>query len=47
MVEDRMNGLAMMHIHYAAEGNIDTVINTFARQHPRRMQFADILKDKE
>ena len=30
MVEDRLNGLALMHIHQEIEPSIDEVINTFS-----------------
>jgi hypothetical protein len=44
MAEDRINGLAMLHIHYNLEVDVDVIIDQFARLHPRRMEFIDILK---
>ena len=38
----RMTGLALMHIKYGMELNLDDIINIFAGQHQRRMFFADI-----
>ena len=37
MGQDRLSGLALMHVHYATE------IDIFARQHPRRMLVENIL----
>ena len=37
MGQDRLTGLALMHIHYTTQIDLDDVINIFARQHPRRM----------
>ena len=44
MTEDRINGLAMLHVHYGVEVNIDAIINQFVRLHPRRMEFINILQ---
>ena len=35
--EERLTGLALMHIHYAMDLNLEEIINSFAKQHPRRM----------
>ena len=45
MGQDRLSGLALMHVHYATEIDLDAVINIFARQHPRtrRMLVENIL----
>ena len=47
MVNERLNGLAQMHINDDITVNVEEVINTFARQNPTRMQFLDILEDNE
>ncbi len=47
MINERLNGLAQMHINDDITFDIDEVINTFARQNPTRMQFIDTLDDKE
>ena len=47
MVTERLNGLAQMHINDDISIDVKEVINTFARQHPSRMQFLDILNDNE
>ena len=43
MGQERMTGLALMHIKYGMELNLDDIINNFAEQHQGRMLFADIL----
>ena len=45
MAQDRLNGLALMHIHYSMELDIEAIIDRFARLHPRRMQFVNIFED--
>ena len=45
MGQERLSGLALMHINYSMEIDLDEVINIFARKHPRRMALADILTD--
>jgi hypothetical protein len=47
MVNERLNGLAQMHINDEVTANVEEVINTFARQNPTRMQLLDILEDNE
>lgn len=45
MTNERLKGLAQMHINDDTEVSVDEVIDTFARQNPTRMQFLDIFKD--
>ena len=47
MSNERLNGLAMMHINDDITVDVEDVINTFARQHPTLMQFVDIFDDEE
>ena len=47
MENERLNGLAQMHINADINVDVDEVINTFARKNPTRMQFLDILDDNE
>ena len=47
MVNERLNGLAQMHINDDITIDIEEVINRFARQNPTRMQFLDLLNDSE
>ena len=44
MSEERLSSLAMMAIHRDIDINIDAIIDTFARVHPRRMTFTNILE---
>ena len=39
MGQERMIGLALVHIRYGMELNLDDIINIFAGQHQRRMLF--------
>ena len=45
MREERLNGLALMYAHPDVNLNIDTLIDNFARLHPRRMKLSDITID--
>ena len=48
MAEKRLTGLALMHVNYGMDLNLDEIINIFSRQHPRRMLLQDTLvSDKE
>ena len=43
MLEDRMHGLAMLHIHYGRKLDEDAIITMFAQKHPRRMELINIV----
>ena len=43
--QDRLTGLALLHIHYSLELDLDEIITIFARKHPQQMLLADILSD--
>jgi len=45
MTEDRLNGLAVLHIHKEILIDIDDVINKFSRQKQRRIKTEDWSKD--
>ena len=45
MGQSRLNGLALMHVHYSLELNIKQIIDNFARKHPRRMMLNDLIND--
>ena len=45
MGQSRLNGLALMHVHYSLELNMKKIIDSFARKHPRRMMLNDIIND--
>ena len=39
MVEDRLNGLALLHIHQEIEPTVNEVIQKFAVDGPRKLEF--------
>ena len=39
MGKDRLSHLALMHIHYDTPIDLDSVVDTFATQHPRRLEL--------
>ena len=39
MKNERLNGLALMHVHKDIQPDNQEVINKFANQHPRRLEF--------
>ena len=43
MVEDRLNGLALLHVHREIPLDPNKIIDRFAARHPRRMQLIDVL----
>jgi len=42
MGKDRLSHLALIHIHYDTPIDLDKVIDTFARQHPRRLELESL-----
>ena len=44
--QNRMNGLALLHVHRDIDLNINYIIDQFARKHPRCMKLLDILNDE-
>ena len=44
--QNRMNGLALLHIHRDIDLDINYINDRFARKHPRRMKLLDILNDE-
>ena len=44
MGQDRLTGIALLHIHDIIPIDIDDVIEEFAMLHPRRMKLTNILK---
>ncbi|XP_013403337.1 52 kDa repressor of the inhibitor of the protein kinase [Lingula anatina] len=45
MSQDRLNGLALLHVHYNMEIDVNAVIDLFARRQPRRMRLVNIFQD--
>ena len=43
MSEDRLNALALLHVHRNIPIDIEKIIDTFACSNPRRMKLVDIL----
>ena len=39
MTEDRLSGLALLHIHRNISIDLDNAVDHFARKHPRKLQF--------
>ena len=39
MTEDRLSGLALLHIHRNISIDLDDAVDRFARKHPRKLQF--------
>ena len=44
MGQERLSGLALMHINYGVQLNFEEIINIFARKHPRRIMLSDIMQ---
>ena len=45
MTENRLTGLALMHIHYAKKVGLDKVIEEFANKHPGEMNLQSIIQN--
>ena len=43
MGADRLNGLALLHVHRDIEISIDDIVDDFAIRHPQRMALNDVL----
>ena len=43
MTENRLISLALMHIHYEKDINLDMVVDLFAKLHPRKLQLSSVL----
>ena len=43
MTGNRLNDLALLHVHREIHLDVEEVINRFAVRHPRRMKLIDIL----
>ena len=39
--------LALMHIHYLTDIDLDIVLDLFAKMHPRRLELGTLLKDRD
>jgi len=45
VAQDRLSSLALIHIHYHMEIDLDEVVTIFSVKEPRRMQLTNILRD--
>ena len=43
MNQEQLGGLALMHIHYGMELNLDEIVDSFARKNPRIIMLTNIL----
>ena len=46
MSQDRLTGLALMHVHRNLHVNIEDIMGAFAERHPCRMEFSDFMQEK-
>ena len=44
MGKERLSNLALLHIHYNTDIDLDQVVDTFSRKHPRRLELENVLK---
>ena len=44
MTQERLNGLALLHIHRNIELKVSDIIDLFAQKHQRRLKLSNILK---
>ena len=42
--KERLSNLALFHIHYNTYIDLDQVVDTFSRKHPRRHELENVLK---
>lgn len=42
MGKDRLSYLALLHIHYDTPIDLDTIVDSFARRHPRRLELESL-----
>ena len=47
MGNERLTGLALMHIHQDVPVNITDIVEDFAIKHPRRMKLVSILNSDD
>ena len=42
MTADRLSNLALLHIHYDTEIDLDRAVTLFAQLHPRRLELEPV-----
>ena len=45
MTEQRLTGLALMHIHYDIKVDLELVVDNFAKRNPRKMELKNLIFD--
>ena len=43
MKQERMNGLALLHVHRDLELDLEKIVDLFAMKHPRRIEMINVL----
>ena len=46
MGKERLANLALLHIHYEQQINVESVIDMFASFHPRRMEMESLMESQ-
>ena len=44
MAQERLTSLALLHIHYEKDINLEEVVDIFTKLHPRRMKLDSLIK---
>ena len=47
MTNERLTGLALMHVHRHLNFNVDEIIDNFARAYPRRIRLLNVVSSDE
>jgi len=45
MTEQRLTGLALLHIHYDIKVDLELVVDNFAKRNPRKMELKNLIFD--
>lgn len=45
MSEERLTGLALMHIHYGCDIDLEEIVDNFAKRNPRKLELKNIIFD--
>ena len=43
MTRERLSSLALMHIHYDTDIDLEEVVDAFAKKHPRTLELTTVL----
>ena len=46
MTQERLSSLALMHIHYDTDIDLE-VVDVFAKKHPRKLELTTVLRDQQ